>query len=103
MVFGVRGQEFKRRLSHIKELLHQLGVWVQVSPGQAAQVSVIQVEKVLRCAWRGAALTVLHHTQPQCTSLAGQQAICDQYAQEAINTCSSTDNKEVQHLNTELQ
>lgn len=49
-------------MSHIEELLHELSVGVQVSPGQAAEVRVVQVEEVLGCTGRGAALTVLHHT-----------------------------------------
>lgn len=90
----------KGRRSHIEELLHQQSVGVQVSPGQATEVCVVQVEKVLRCTGRGAALAVLHHTQPQCTSLAGQQTICNIHTHKVMNNFYSTDNKEEQHLLT---
>lgn len=80
-VRSVGGQGLGVRGSHIEELLHQLSVRVQVSPGQAAEVRVVQVEKVLGRTGRGAALTVLHHAQPQCTSLAGEQTICNIHTQ----------------------
>lgn len=87
----------KARMSHIEELLHQLSVGVQVSPGQAAEVCVVQVQKVLGCTGRGAALTVLHHAQPQCTSLTGQKTICNIYTHthKGINNFSSADNKDI--------
>lgn len=63
-VHSVGGQGLGVQGSHIEQLLHQLSVGVQVSPWQAAEVCVVQVEKVLGCTGRAAALTVLHHTQP---------------------------------------
>lgn len=56
-------------------MLHELSVRKQVPPGQAAEVCVVQVQQVLRRAGGGAALTVLHQTQPQSPSLSRQQAI----------------------------
>lgn len=76
-------------MSHIEELLHYLSVGVKVSPGQAAEVCVVQVQKVLGCTGRGAALTVLHHTQPQCASLAREQAICNIHTQSKFNSTHS--------------
>lgn len=65
----------KIKVSHIEELFHELSVRMQVSPGQAAEVCVVQVQQVLWCAGGGAALTVLHQTQPQSPSLTRQQAV----------------------------
>lgn len=92
MVGGVRGGPALG--SHIEQLLHELGVGVQVSPGEAAQVRVIQVEQVLGGPRGGAALAVLHHTQPQCTSLAGQQTIWN--TRRVKNKRSFPDDEEVQ-------
>lgn len=72
---GAGGQESDGRMSHPEELLHELSVRMQVSPWQAAEVCVIQVQQVFRCTGRSAAFTVLHQTKPQSTSLAREQTI----------------------------
>ena len=62
-------------MPYLEELLHELGVGVQLGPGQAAQVCVVQVEQVVRGAGGSAALAVPHHALPQCPPLAWQQAL----------------------------
>lgn len=64
-------------MPHIEELLHEQSVGVQVPPGQAAEVCVVQVEEVLGHTGGSAALTVLHQTQPQRISLSRQQTFCN--------------------------
>lgn len=76
-VSGVSGFEGEAGVPHIEELLHQESVRVQVPPGQAAEVCVVQVEEVLGHTGSGAALAVLHQTQPQRTSLSRQQTVCN--------------------------
>lgn len=66
-------------------------------PRQATEVCVVQVEEVLRCTGRGAALAVLHHAQPQRTPLPGQQTICNVRAWRVTDGPDGTGHEEQQH------
>lgn len=50
----------KRPQAHIKELVHECLVWMQVSPQQEVVLAMVGVQKVLRHLWGCTALTVVH-------------------------------------------